>query len=168
MSHTGDYLFRCPTRLAASLLHDLGAPVWLYEFGLSTRTPGFPCCDGLSCHTAELPYVFEQLALIENEYSWKGRPQGPATPGKHIIGGQNGAVAVSTAGDYTFLPDISTFLPDIFGSAASWLASGTVKSGADGRVATLMADYWTTFATHGDPNGILTRNGYKYRCDTAV
>lgn len=50
----GDYLFRCPNLLAATLLHATGAPVFLYEFSLPTKTPGYPCCDGLACHTAEV------------------------------------------------------------------------------------------------------------------
>jgi hypothetical protein len=29
----------------------------------------------------------------------------------------------------------------------------------DGEVARLMADFWTTFAMYGDPNGLPSRNG---------
>ena len=53
----GDYLFRCPNLLSASLVHAAGAPVFLYEFSLPTKTPGYPCCDGLACHTAEVIYA---------------------------------------------------------------------------------------------------------------
>lgn len=57
----GDYLFRCPTQHVAAQLVAAGASVFQYEFALPTRTPGFPCCDGLACHTSELPYVFNQV-----------------------------------------------------------------------------------------------------------
>ncbi len=57
----GDYLFKCPNSRFAMQLSAAEAPVFHYEFALPTRTPGFPCCDGLSCHTAELPFVFNQV-----------------------------------------------------------------------------------------------------------
>lgn len=57
----GDYLFRCPNHYFAAQLAATGAAVYHYEFALATRTPGFPCCDGLACHTSELPYVFNQV-----------------------------------------------------------------------------------------------------------
>ena len=60
----GDYLFKCPNSRFASLLAAAGAPVFHYEFALPTRAPGFPCCDGLSCHTCELPYVFNQVCTL--------------------------------------------------------------------------------------------------------
>ena len=66
----GDYLFRCPNQFVANQLASIGTPVFLYEFSLATRTPSFPCCDGLACHTCELPYVFEQLGIIKSDYSW--------------------------------------------------------------------------------------------------
>ena len=68
----GDYLFRCPNRLFANRLSSIKNPVFLYEFSLPTKTPGFPCCDGISCHTCELPYVFGQTEVIKKSYSWTG------------------------------------------------------------------------------------------------
>lgn len=59
----GDYLFRCPNQYFAAQLAATGAAVFHYEFALATRTPGFPCCDGLACHTSELPYVFNQVRM---------------------------------------------------------------------------------------------------------
>jgi hypothetical protein len=38
--------------------------VFYYEFALATRTPGFAACDGLACHTSELPYVFNQVFIF--------------------------------------------------------------------------------------------------------
>ena len=60
----GDYLFRCPNSYFAAQLVEAGAPVYHYEFALPTRTPGFPCCDGLACHTCEVPYVFNQVSIL--------------------------------------------------------------------------------------------------------
>eukprot|EP00611_Tribonema_gayanum_P010578 TRINITY_DN2061_c0_g1_i4.p1 TRINITY_DN2061_c0_g1~~TRINITY_DN2061_c0_g1_i4.p1 ORF type:complete len:502 (-),score=90.03 TRINITY_DN2061_c0_g1_i4:1305-2810(-) len=67
-----DYLFRCPLRRTAHLLQDRRdrsenpagtPPVFVYEFSHPTTVPGFAACNGLACHTAELPYVFEQLEV---------------------------------------------------------------------------------------------------------
>jgi carboxylesterase type B len=66
----GDYLFRCPNMLAASSMNSAGTPVFLYEFALPTKIPGLPACTGLSCHTAELPYVFDQKEIIAEKFSF--------------------------------------------------------------------------------------------------
>lgn len=66
----GDYLFRCPTQFFATQLTGSGTAVYLYEFALRTRTPGYPCCDGLSCHTSELPYVFVRRDAIDHDFSF--------------------------------------------------------------------------------------------------
>jgi len=143
----GDYLFRCPTRLAASLMHDLGAPVWLFEFALATRTPGFPCCDGLSCHTAELPYVFEQVELIEKEYTWSFDKGGSS---QHCTSN-------------SWIPLVS--MESLIDAASSWVSTAYTRVRYDAKVAKLMADYWTLFAINGDPNGVLSRNGYGFNFD---
>ena len=136
----GDYLFRCPNQLAAALLHSAGAPVHLYEFSLATKTPGYHMCSGLACHTAELPYVFDQTKIIADQYSW-------------------------------FYNDTTkTYFPSILKGASTMLGVGrTDISGhaIDNKVAKLMADYWATFATFGDPNGLRVSNGYRYRPDNA-
>ena len=137
----GDYLFRCPTLLAASLLHSTGSPVFLYEFSLPTKTPGYPCCDGIACHTAELPYVFDQVDIINAEYSFL-----------NSIEGRNAT---------------RQLFPDIFGAASSWFVGAGKNRQTDGRISKLIADYWTTFATYGDPNGLRVMNGYKYRPEGA-
>lgn len=69
----GDYLFRCPNKLFASLLAQtpISTPVFLYEFALPTRVQGFPSCDGLSCHTVEIPYVFNLVDMVVQENIWK-------------------------------------------------------------------------------------------------
>ncbi|CAM9884709.1 unnamed protein product [Sphacelaria rigidula] len=40
--------------------HGRAAPVFVYEFS-PTEVPGFPACSGVSCHTAELPFVFDNV-----------------------------------------------------------------------------------------------------------
>lgn len=40
------------------------APVYVYEFSHPTEVPGFPECSGTSCHTAELPYVFNNVSRV--------------------------------------------------------------------------------------------------------
>lgn len=69
----GDYLFRCPNKLFASLLAQppISTPVFLYEFALPTRVQGFPSCDGLSCHTVEIPYVFNLVDMVVADNVWK-------------------------------------------------------------------------------------------------
>lgn len=33
------------------------------------QVPGYPECHGLSCHTSELPYVFNNLEIISKSYA---------------------------------------------------------------------------------------------------
>ncbi|CAN0476994.1 unnamed protein product, partial [Hapterophycus canaliculatus] len=42
------------------------APVFVYEFSHPTEVPGFLECSGSSCHTAELPYVFNSVSSVES------------------------------------------------------------------------------------------------------
>lgn len=155
----GDYLFRCPNQLFASQLTAANTSVFLYEFALPTRTPGYPCCDGLACHTAELPYVFNQVKVIDDEYSWQAPPE--------LIVDFPGAAADSLfnnrEGENRFA------FPDIFGAASSWFGAQSGQSRQeekpriliDTNVSNFMSDYWTTFATYGDPNGLPNPpNGY--------
>ncbi|CAB1114878.1 unnamed protein product [Ectocarpus sp. CCAP 1310/34] len=77
-----DYLFRCPNLRAAQLLQEQNgrdAPVFVYEFSHPTEVPGFPECSGSSCHTAELPYVFNNVEVIKESYSYH-ETSGPAIP----------------------------------------------------------------------------------------
>ena len=41
------------------------APVFVYQFSHPTEVPGFPACSGSSCHTAELPFVFNNVSIVE-------------------------------------------------------------------------------------------------------
>ena len=69
-----DYMFRCPTWRAAHLLQEksvgaAAAPVYVFQFSHPTRVPGYPECHGLSCHTSELPFVFNNLDVIHKQYA---------------------------------------------------------------------------------------------------
>ncbi len=150
----GDYLFRCPNQLFARQLSNTGAPVFLYEFSLPTRTPGYPCCDGLACHTAELPYVFNQLKVIDEDYAWYDPSPIPIGPEEQESSDKK-----------------NSFFQDIFGATRNVLGMGGASTfqhqdtvaqrlAIDKKVSDLMADYWTTFVTNGDPNGLPTRTGY--------
>ena len=83
-----DYLFRCPSWHYAHLLslqrvnknvsqdanrkqrnrngnnEDKRNNVYVYRFSQPTHVPGYKECWGKSCHTAELPYVFEAIDII--------------------------------------------------------------------------------------------------------
>lgn len=62
-----DYLFRCPSLHFADLLPSTN--VFVYRFSQPTHIPGYKECWGKSCHTAELPYVFESMDVIRSNYS---------------------------------------------------------------------------------------------------
>jgi Carboxylesterase family len=62
-----DYLFRCPAWHFAHIISrsrlEQGKTnnVYVYQFSHSTHIPGFPECWGKSCHTAEIPFVFQAM-----------------------------------------------------------------------------------------------------------
>ncbi len=126
----GDYLFRCPNQYFAKLFSDLGCDVYLYEFTLPTRTPGFPCCDGISCHTCELPYVFNQMGVILSDYSYY---QGP---------GKNLHKQGKKLSEY----------PDVFGAKKDVSLSYTSTDHIDEEVSKLISGLWVSFASSGNPN----------------
>ena len=131
-----DYLFRCPNQLFAHLLTASGSQVHLYEFSLATKTPGFSMCNGLACHTAELPFVFNHLNIIEEEYSWPW-------------------------GKQDFVDAIRKPVQSIFSNISEVLDKTQLRNSVNAKVSTLIADFWANFAKHGDPNGMASTNGYK-------
>jgi carboxylesterase type B len=143
----GDYLFRCPNQLFARVLSDIQPQVYLYEFSLPTKTPGFSCCDGLACHTAELPYPFNLYDVIEKIYSNennKSLEESCELPQDDDLLTHNIIVDV-TSGESRV-------------GRRSLLSNRQV---VDKRVANLMAEYWSNFAKYGDPNGYSSQNGLK-------
>jgi hypothetical protein len=121
--------------------------------------------------------VFNQLKVIEEEYSWNAPPGlevdeldfiGEGRSGSSGSGSSSSGSGSSSSGRFSFP------IPDIFGAATSWFGHSSVSTsdnagGAqkkpraqiDSNVSSAMADYWTTFATYGDPNGLPSPpNGY--------
>jgi carboxylesterase type B len=92
-----DYLFRCPTQFFATQLTGSGTAVYLYEFALRTRTPGYPCCDGLSCHTSELPYVFVRRDAIDHDFSFTLSTAPPSSEAPSSVAPSSDATESHTA-----------------------------------------------------------------------
>eukprot|EP01038_Epipyxis_sp_PR26KG_P008016 gene8016-10864_t len=221
----GDYLFRCPNQYFAEQLQTESSkfPVFLYEFSLPTRTPGFPCCDGLACHTCELPYVFNQLSLIELDYTWvedteshnnyKGRgPAGGMSRDKSSVIDIFGAVSstsnnlMNNPNDEFSLSSSSSIImaskphkptnsdgnnenadTSVFESSTGdkFILFDSIDEDSDDEddeendgnqsltfnakrrllidkeVSRSIAEYWVTFATYFDPNGLASLNGYE-------
>lgn len=166
----GDYLFRCPNKYFAAQLTGVGTSVFLYEFALATRTPGFPCCNGLSCHTCELPYVFNQIELIGADYSWQQYMHADGVASSLLPTDALSATDTDYGGEEGKLG-----LADIFDAATNWISGISRQSGSssgssrnqqrnnrhqvDHEVSRLIAEYWTTFAAFGDPNGLPSTTG---------
>lgn len=158
----GDYLFRCPNQLFASKAAQLGTPVHLYEFALPTRTPGFPICDGMACHTAEIPYIFNHHDIIADLFTFLK----PEISSMNSTVSDTASTTTTTGGGSVSHQSPSS--PDLIGAAANWL-TGQLRASKlnpaekrlrlDFHVATLMSAYWTTFASYRDPNGQPSNNG---------
>jgi Carboxylesterase family len=69
-----DYLFRCPTWHLADKLSrnrlERGQTnnVYVYQFSHSTHIPGFAECWGKSCHTSEIPFVFQAMVSMTSAH----------------------------------------------------------------------------------------------------
>ena len=169
-----DYLFRCPMwHLAQSLSrHRLERGhknnVYVYQFSHSTHIPGYKECWGKSCHTSELPYVFQAMDIIRSNYSTLGphaqreAPEAPVYPYTDILTAYREAAEAAerltedehdvdeeTTGhtgfnhsshSLRFQRILQTFFGDYF------------KEDADEEIASDMADRWVAFAKTGDPN----------------
>ncbi|OEU10846.1 putative carboxylesterase [Fragilariopsis cylindrus CCMP1102] len=106
-----DYLFRCPSWMYAHQLNnrnnnqDNRNNVYVYRFSQPTHIPGFPECWGKSCHTAELPYVFESMDIIRSDYSTlssiaqKEAPVAPEYPYTDLIHSYQGVLHDDDDGD---------------------------------------------------------------------
>jgi Carboxylesterase family len=136
-------------------------------FSHSTHIPGFAECWGKSCHTSELPFVFQAMDVIRTNYSTLGphaqkeAPASPEYPYTDILAAYRDAMeAADRDGDL----DEST-------TAFSWGENITLaqhskgfqrllghffgdyfKEDADEEIASDMAERWVSFAKTGDPN----------------
>jgi Carboxylesterase family len=178
-----DYLFRCPSwHLAQSISrtrrdrgkkhHRSDNNVFVYQFSHSTHIPGFPECWGKSCHTAEMPYVFQAMDVIRSNYSTLGphaqreAPSTPEYPYTDMILAYKGVMEATAAGE----TESSSFAD--YGRGNSTATSAThqdslskgfqrilghffgdyFKEDADEEIASDMADRWVAFARTGTPN----------------
>lgn len=158
----GDYLFRCPTHFAARQLHKKGALVFLYEFSLSTRLPGFPFCDGLACHTSEIAFVFRNLHLIETVHSWHAN-ESISSP----LGDRDSA-CISRDNKYATKEPaksalswswwMSDYFPSYTDNTKKLRKEKEAPLSVNGMVSSLMARYWIQFAASDNPNTPSTVN----------
>ena len=166
-----DYLFRCPTwHLAHKLSRnrlDRGETnnVFVYQFSHATHIPGFPECWGKSCHTSELPFVFQAMEVIRSNYSTLGpyaqqeAPQPPEYPFTEILAAYRDAMEAADQDDteestvYSWGENVTSprhskgfqrLLGSVFGDY--------FKEDADEAIASDMAERWVAFAKSGDPN----------------
>ena len=72
--------------------------LYVYRFSQPTHIPGYDECFGKSCHTAELPYVFQAMSIIRSHYSTlspfaqREAPVAPEYPFTDILAAYQGAL----------------------------------------------------------------------------
>jgi len=170
-----DYLFRCPSWHFAQLLTRKRAQseahennVYVYRFSLPTHIPGYKECWGKSCHTAELPYVFQAMETIRSNYSTLGpyaqkeAPSAPEYPYSQIMAAYRGALEAVENFDED---DIDTLDRNdgngvgfgrnhtkAFQRILSHFFGDYFKEDADEEMATDMSERWASFARLANPN----------------
>lgn len=169
-----DYLFRCPTwHLAHSLsrnrmYHGEKKNVYVYQFSHSTHIPGYEECWGKSCHTSEIPYVFQAMDIIRSNYSTIGphaqaeAPPSPEYPYTDILNAYRGAMEAADRLDEgeevydNFQPPNDgqnhTSHNKGFQRLLTHLFGDYFKEDVDEEIASDMADRWVEFSRTGDPN----------------
>jgi carboxylesterase type B len=147
----GDYLFRCPTQQFADQLHELGYSVYLYEFALPTKVPNFPFCDGLSCHTCEIPFVFANTKLIEDFFSWDNSISNFIFESREVMFNEHAKSLDSKIGRISWL---EKFAQSFFGSKSIYAAREAILKGpsVNEHVVDLMSYFWISFADAGTPS----------------
>jgi len=169
-----DYLFRCPAwHLAHSISRQRAERgktnnVFVYQFSHSTHIPGYKECWGKSCHTAEIPYVFEAMDIIRTNYSTLGphaqeeAPTSPEYPYTEMLAAYRGAMkAADEAPNHD--EESASLVPNDFGVNTTKFSrrfqrllnhffGDYFKEDADEEIASDMADRWVAFAKTGDPN----------------
>eukprot|EP00557_Chaetoceros_sp_GSL56_P012315 CAMPEP_0176478174 /NCGR_PEP_ID=MMETSP0200_2-20121128/1041_1 /TAXON_ID=947934 /ORGANISM="Chaetoceros sp., Strain GSL56" /LENGTH=1129 /DNA_ID=CAMNT_0017874085 /DNA_START=156 /DNA_END=3545 /DNA_ORIENTATION=+ len=172
-----DYLFRCPSWHFAQLLtrnrshrgkHEDN--VFVYRFSLPTHIPGYKECWGKSCHTAELPYVFQAMDVIRSNYSTVGThaqkeaPSAPEYPYTQIMAAYRGALEAVQLDDHEMDMNDDSHLSNANGSGRSinhtkafqrilsHFFGDYFKEDADEEMATDMAERWASFAKSSNPN----------------
>ena len=164
-----DYLFRCPSwHLAHKLSRNRlqrghSNNVYVYQFSHSTHIPGYKECWGKSCHTSEIPFVFQAMDIIRTNYSTLGpyaqqeAPKSPEYPYTDILKAYRQAVQaadhmeeedhtppIHKRHNHTHSIRFQRILHHFFGDYFS--------EDVDEETANDMADRWVSFARRGDPN----------------
>jgi len=170
-----DYLFRCPSWYFAQLLSGARSRkgndehnVYVYRFSLPTHIPGYKECWGKSCHTAELPYVFQNMDVIRSNYSTLGpfaqeeAPSAPEYPYSQIMAAYRGALEANLDDDDLDTDDeqqldgssmsLSSNHTKAFQRILNHFFGDYFKEDADEEMAQDMSERWASFAKTSNPN----------------
>ena len=175
-----DYLFRCPSWHYAHLLslrrvkkqqenifdddENDENNVYVYRFSQPTHVPGYKECWGKSCHTAELPYVFESMEIIRSDFSTLSKvaqeevPAPPEYPYTDLMSAykgnfqdDDGANREETMEEETKPEDDSSKSP-YFQRILRHFFDDYLLEDSDEETAHDMARRWVAFARTGNPN----------------
>jgi carboxylesterase type B len=160
-----DYLFRCPSWHYAHLISNKRKTnnVYVYRFSQPTHVPGYKECWGKSCHTSELPYVFQTMDVIRANYSTLSQyaqdeaPVPPEYPYTQILKAHRGELEEdidTTANSASHNGTSSEFSshPKSFQKILKHFFDDYFMEDADEEIASDMAQRWVAFARTGDPN----------------
>ncbi|GMI06818.1 hypothetical protein TrVE_jg14387 [Triparma verrucosa] len=170
-----DYLFRCPSWKLASQLTGQRASyfaqntsasstsnstnVYVYRFSQPTHVAGYPECWGLACHTAEMPYIFNSIPIIMEEYSVRGlsaRNEAPvpleypyteamaAFQGVDLFKNGSGPSSKNSPNASSVHSKMDRVFNQFFGEF--------FHEDADEELATDLSERWAAFAKTSDPN----------------
>ena len=193
-----DYLFRCPAWQFANKLSrnrlERGQTnnVYVYQFSHSTHIPGFAECWGKSCHTAEIPFVFQAMDIIRSNYSTLGpyaqreAPTAPEYPYTDILAAYRDAMDAAAGNDQSTETNDGAYPFATSGWSMENSTTATqqqsigfqrllgiffgdyFKEDADEEIASDMADRWVSFAKTGEPNyesGVAQWKPWRYVFD---
>lgn len=142
--------------------------VYVYRFSQPTHVPGFLECWGKSCHTAELPFVFEAMDIIRSDYSTlsdiaqKEAPVPPEYPYSDLLAAYKGTIEETSHGrddtneqkqeSSTSLTSRLSNYTAYFQRVLEHFFEDYFKEDADEEIAHDMAQRWVAFAKTGSPN----------------
>lgn len=159
-----DYLFRCPSWHFAHLISRnrvhkrKNNNVYVYRFSQPTHIPGCKECWGKSCHTAELPYVFQSIEVIRSNYSTTSQyaqdeaPSTPEYPFTEILRAHRGDLPEDDSKDNSTTTDYSRNYPKSFQKILTHFFDDYFIEDSDEEIASDMSQRWVAFARTGDPN----------------
>ena len=110
--------------------------LYVYRFSQPTHIPGYDECFGKSCHTSELPYVFQAMSIIRSHYSTlspfaeREAPVSPEYPFTDILAAYQGALEEME--DEQYGTEDIMWAKDNTRDTAPLKNDGTVESGFDG------------------------------------